>query len=477
MNFLLISSFMVLSGLSAKPALALGVSEADLDVRKSLGSFLGVVNPSTNLPEVDGKAHQTGEVKDQPWSGTYWPLYMGSVARPYSKDALGALRGFTANERRGKKRLAELQSYAGELDKNEIDDLSPTEKYDLYLGDREFTLTHAIWNSLDQHASREIKVQGWEGSCHGWASAALYDPRPREIVNILSLDGKYLIPFYPDDLKALDTLLWANSLIQDHSVVSGLRCQAKEPKVDPSSGKVLDVTCEGVNPGVFHLAVQNMVGLKQTGFIINRVHTTQVWNQPISKYKIKYYNRDNERSGSLQDSIIELSRFKDDPFAQYRPPAAKYIVGVEMVLSYLHESNPSHQKRDSEDDDHVKKMRLNYDIELDSHYQVVGGEWISYANDDDTTRTADDLTYPGFIWKFEFDEPEAISIADVGAPDIQSRDFTPAKLLPLSKKAASFLYNHYRFDAAGKPILDYREQRPQPLGVVVHGLMKMAHGR
>jgi hypothetical protein len=85
----------------------------------------------------------------------------------------------------------------------------------------------------------------WEGICHGWATAAGIVPRPRKTVKIDMGNGKQL-RFFPDDLKGLASLLWANSLVQDSKFLDpntgenvgggviweGLRCNLKRPKRD-----------------------------------------------------------------------------------------------------------------------------------------------------------------------------------------------------------------------------------------------------
>ena len=298
------------------------------------------------------------------------------------------------------------------------------------------------------------------------------------------MDGKYLIPFYPDDLKALATLLWANSLVQDSAVIRGMRCESAHPTYDHSTGHVTDTTCAGVDPGDFHTSVLELVGARKGTFIINRTNKDQVWNQPIASYSLQYFNPVTNVEMPLQQAIVSRSVY-DDPFAQYRNVAATSIVGVNMVLKYVSETSPDHRESDDASDDKIKELDLHYDLELDANQQIVGGEWRSATdssnNDPDSSDIDDDgnevqiPAYPGFIWKFPIAKPTAFSIAD---GDITQDDPTQASrdtVVAASKKASQFRYNHYRYDSNGNATLDYAELKPQPLEKVVKSLVDQSH--
>src|SRR5690606_16533967 len=109
----------------------------------------------------------------------------------------------------------------------------------------------------------------WEGICHGWAVAAGIVPRPTQTVWVKLPNGKNM-PFYPNDIKALASLLWANSDVQGQVLVEGLRCNRKFPDRD-KHGRYIDIErdpndkellprCADVHPAIFHLALVNIVG-------------------------------------------------------------------------------------------------------------------------------------------------------------------------------------------------------------------------
>lgn len=269
-----------------------------------VSQFIGDENFSSNIYDLNARAGKTGAPHFQPWSGTFWPLRSGSTANPYADRMsfkANQLLGVKANIRKYNRHMQDLRSKVikGKLDADTIRDLSPAEKYDLYIGDLDFTYTQSEWQSVSEQFNYIGQISLWEGSCHGWSTAAIYDPRPAKAFNVMSLDGKYLIPFFPDDLKALSTRLWANSLIQDFTVAQGMRCTVKKPRVD-RTGHVIEDTCKGVNPGDFHVSVLEMVGARKKSFVVNRSNTRQVWNQPVAGYELTYFNPITDKDGELQ---------------------------------------------------------------------------------------------------------------------------------------------------------------------------------
>src|SRR3954451_13614937 len=59
-----------------------------------------------------------------------------------------------------------------------VDRLSPAEKYDLLVGDRNKTLTRFMISEGLPYYQRTGKVETWMGYCHGWAPASFMMPRP-----------------------------------------------------------------------------------------------------------------------------------------------------------------------------------------------------------------------------------------------------------------------------------------------------------
>jgi hypothetical protein len=305
--------------------------------------------------------------------------------------------------------------------------------------------------------------------------------RPTKKFTVASIDGRFNIPFYPDDMKALGSLLWANSLIQDNSMVEGIRCDTNNPAIDYGSGKVLRTRCKGVNPGVWHLSVLGLIGEKHMPFIINKNNDIEIWNQPVTGYDFKYYNPKTNETGNVE-TVAVLEKSYDDGFAAFRDPKTVYIVGVDMEFHYMDETEPSHAETDDQTKDSVKNMHMKYELELDAGYNVLGGEWA--PTDDRDRRWIPN--YPAFMWRFKSDYPIAESIMDIKVPDVNDPGFHDVSLMRgLSAGASAFRYQKYRIDDTGdtdKLALDDKgniipeglELRPQPLGKVVYDLMGKA---
>lgn len=454
----------------------------------NVGNFIGDSQFSTNVFELNNRAGTSGAPKNQPWSGTFWPLRSGSTANPYAERlgfGLNQLYGVKSNIRKFERRMNKLRAMLrdGKLDAATIRDMAPAEKYDLYLGDHDFSYTMAEWQSVSEQFNYIGQISLWEGTCHGWATAAIYEARPAHAISVISLDGKYVIPFFPHDLKALATRLWGNSLIQDHTLAQGFRCNSKHPKTDPHSGKVLDITCEGVNPGDFHITMLEMVGGRKESFVLNRKNTDQVWNQPVAGYELTYFNPATDKNGTLDQSIVRRQGFQD-PYVKFRDASVTYVVGVEMKLKYISETAPNHEVADGPANDKVKTLKLRYDIELDADYKIVGGEWRHQidpvvSSDGNSggynDETANMPQYPGFLWRFKDSNPVALATVDFDLSSSNLAELSREELVAASKKGSQFRYKHFNYDAEGNPTTIRREElRPQPLGTIVNALIEMA---
>ena len=277
------------------------------------------------------------------------------------------------------------------------------------------------------------------------------------------------------------TLLWANSKIQNDTILEGNLCQSKHPEIDEHSGKVTETTCKGINPGVWHLGVLGLLGKKHSSFIINKNNDTEVWNQPVSEYEFSYYNMNSDKKGSLFESAVPILNARD-PSAAFRAHGTAYLVGVEMQLSYASETMPDHATTDSEQTDRIEQLNLRYDLELDDRYQVLGGEW-HYRAESDPKANRNHSTYPSypsFMWKFKSENPVAMSEADALIPE--NTTLPSDKMIEFSSKAASFKFVTYAHDSKGavmknpdgKDTVASEELRPQVLGKVLYPLIELA---
>ena len=379
------------------------------------------------LQAMESNQLTSSQVDVSPWSDDYWPIYTGITAKRYADPGFPFSKNWNQN-----------QWYIMNTSCS-IDNLSPAEKYDLLVGDSRWTLTQMMANAGSQYGGGY--VQTWMGICHGWAPAAMMYPRPSNAVTVTAADGKTKIRFYPSDIKALASLLWANASPQVRFV--GGRCQSKSPAED-QYGRVLTQECFDTNPATWHLSVVNQIGASRRSFLIDATYDYEVWNQPVYGYRYGYFNPQLMQSvGSLQQAAVPVRKFSRDRFRPYRSRNAAYIVGVMMRLVYVKETDPSHALTDSPANDNLVAVDYLYDLELDSSYQIIGGEWYQRA-------------HPDFLWA---PEPDARALTAEDARIIKNN---------LSWKGTE------PFPASWTPLASSAAESSRPLALVVESLIGLS---
>ena len=114
-----------------------------------------------------GKMYQTafnelplfGSLEVTPWSGNYWPTYMGGISHRWNSSHPKSIQSY---------------SYDISPDQEDMSILSPAEKYDLYLGFYSMPLTRferkrtQIMKTIDTSDAYDpqFKIPRWEGLCH-----------------------------------------------------------------------------------------------------------------------------------------------------------------------------------------------------------------------------------------------------------------------------------------------------------------------
>ena len=92
------------------------------------------------------------------------------------------------------------------------------------------------------------------------------------------------VTFKINDIKALVTLSYTTGL---EATLISRRCdhRAKDIKLD-MYGNPLDMSCIDTNPGTFHIAMANILGLRKQAFLEDRRWDSEVWNHPIYSFNI-----------------------------------------------------------------------------------------------------------------------------------------------------------------------------------------------
>ncbi len=311
-----------------------------------------------------------------PWSDDYWPIYKGILGTRYMDSRFSDLYSWQEAHN-----FVEKYQVSTVIEQGLIDNLSPAEKYDLLISEDENILTQAMWSEGEAYHNRYGEVEHWMGICHGWAPASFIMPRPSNAIKVPSFNNQYQIRFYPSDLKALGSLLWAKGNFYTHFI--GGRCEEHNTELDENSRPVKQ-DCLDNNPASFHLALIHRVGIEGKSFVMDATEDYEVWNQPIMSYKIQYYSLATHEQVSLDKAIIPISSITDG-LSKFRSPRTKYLVGVKLEVEYGVETSPTHLLSDSSEQDRSTIAYYTYDLELDENYNIIGGEWYSE-------------NHPDFLW-------------------------------------------------------------------------------
>jgi hypothetical protein len=333
-----------------------------------------------SLTEIQKRGLNEGNTTLDLWSGSYWPLFQGSLSVRYRDPLFKAL--ITANEQFGKhKELKEkhpLYTYSGRENL-----LSPAEKYDYLVGDPEMSLTKYAWE-ISNKTAIDGKVKIWRGVCDGWASASQKMPRPVRSVTLNTPTGLSLT-FFPEDIKALGSLMYARS--QGPVILLGKRCRS-------AALGLFTNACDETNPGTFHRALVNRVGNLKKTFIADVSPGGEVWNYPIDSYKVTYYNVFDDSESTNFEEVKELF-VKKNRFSKSgkRHKETHSIVGVKLVVNYRDMRPANLLETDSKMNDTILGKTYIYDLELDDYNNILGGESHS-KNLPDFIWAPNDKTYP-----------------------------------------------------------------------------------
>lgn len=481
-------------------------------------------NYISNVYEMEKRNLNTANTKVQPWGGSYWPLNGGQIANTYQdKDyttlIFSARRhiDWKKNYKDFKKRSEQYYPIINQLSEEELAKLAPSEKYDLLLGDTSFDLTNRIWafaekwgnekkwgflSAIDLPEGYRIPdanklMATWEGICHGWAVAAGHSERPEKTVVVTLPNGRKM-PFYPNDIKALISLMWANSTIQSNVIFEGNRCNKKNPDKD-KNGRYIDVEkdrddteliprCADVHPAIFHVSLVNILGVDGRSFVVDKTAEAAIANQPVSGYELYYFNPKDGKEGTLKNAVISREEYGEkDPFRLSRNPESTHIVGVNVFLKYVDWEFPKKKEINSELDDKIKDFEFAYDLELNAEGKVVGGQW-RVSKKGATGFVGGSTHQPDFFWVVPRDWKNYFE----PAPGLPEWDFAKSTIPPKEYKDAAFAAHSFVYEESkrffvegpkcpafptngGAPIkvdCEFRYPRPQPLIQVVNKLLE-----
>ena len=343
-----------------------------------------------------------GNVTIAGWSSSYWPMRNGETSVRYplnDKNTIGivdpesgeysyfytwseSVFRYSQPQEHDSMFKSNFTNYVKYVD----DNYSPSEKYDLLLGDYEFTLTNYLKNEGFSH-SYGGDIPTWYGLCHGWAIASVNFRRPFTSVTLTNPDG-ITIRFLPDDIKGLAVLFWGNAKYTTKFM--GARCEFYWP--DPgwfSSG-----SCRSLNPAAFMITLGNQCGLMGKNLIYDPDADPEIWNFPLKSYEFKYYNPINDEffndAASAKVNMSSLlssnNEFLSSLASNFNATSA---VGVFMRVTKTQVTDITklHHNDTTADDDEVTD-EFDAVVTLDASDNLIGGEWKF-------------KTHPNFIWWYD----------------------------------------------------------------------------
>ena len=307
---------------------------------------------------LDGGLNLSGELTQTPWTGDYWATWRGGITF------------------RWKVGEDEKSSYLYKLGRGvKINDLSPAEKYDLYMGKLKFPLSK--YERKRTGVMTKTNIPEWEGLCHAWAPATYHYKAPGK-VTVRGRRG-HKITFYSSDLKALLTYHVHMNQRKLKTYHLGRRCHydyKKNPRAVENKKSCIDT-----NAGAFHLALANQIGLKNEAFIIDKTRDIEVWNQAVFRYDSKALSMRAPSRGAdpraVKEVIVQTDVFYIDE---------EDHVDVNKDVGFYENELDAEGQKGAAYGYNVDEYK--YALELDAHNNIVGGSWISFER-------------PDFIWKIE----------------------------------------------------------------------------
>jgi hypothetical protein len=284
------------------------------------------------------------------------------------------------------------------MSQDQINKLSPTEKYDIYVAlktgkSNNFRLTNEVLGVTGPYKAY------WEGICNGWSSAAIeyYEPQ----VQSYSKNG-ITVTFGSSDMKAL--LSYYHFAITKNKITSkksrtnriGERCKTEFPEeawfmkdgkefyktVENNKIVVKSVPeeCVDTNPGAFHIALANKIAIEKEGFVAEVVRDKEIWNQPVFGYKSEIVS---ERTSNFVNPTKKTRKqVKVKTRMDYANDGGRMFWEQddpeEEFYAWWEPTNGTPNYRGGHKD-------FEYILDLDKKGNIIGGHWLSYER-------------PDFIW-------------------------------------------------------------------------------
>ncbi|MBI4703726.1 MAG: hypothetical protein HY744_21665 [Deltaproteobacteria bacterium] len=221
-----------------------------------------------------------------------------------------------------------------------------------------------------------VCIPTWWGICHGWAPYAISEPAA---VKPIEYNG---VKFYPGDIEGLFSLVYTRSL-----PVKFLseRCNEERPKVE-GDGRIPQDECRDMNPGTLHIVATNLLGIRQQGYVEDRTYDLQVWNQPVSAFRVTNGTEDGKLREITKEEAVKLVGLPEGSAYTYNPEAKRFF-HVQLEIDWIGEAGPA-QYSHVGDNSYTRTDSYEYVLETDAKGKIFGGEYVGGSRE----------LHPDFVW-------------------------------------------------------------------------------
>jgi hypothetical protein len=251
---------------------------------------------------------------------------------------------------------------------------SPLEKYDAVFN-KSSTAKATDWERKNHTVGASDDSAAWAGHCNGFSAASSRHQEPSKQV----VRGD--VTFYPEDIKALLAEVYMGAKFY---FLGGNRCGlVNDAPLTPPGSRQDPLTmgaCDDVNPGTFHVAVTNWIGIQKYPLIMDESSKEQVWNYPHWKYSF------DSRTVSRADANRIITGSSTDEYKFN--PNAKQFRSVAMTIYHTNAFVEERMTNTVATEQRYKAKAYYYILELNDAGDIIGGEWVSTSQRD----------HPDFIW-------------------------------------------------------------------------------
>lgn len=247
----------------------------------------------------------------------------------------------------------------------------------------------------EHHNDKEHK---WYGHCNGFSANVSRHQDPKSPVfrpKGCQEGSAGCIKFERHQIRALMAEIYMNA---GSRFIGGHRCdrvkaevEAANPPQNRNRPEVMD-ECDDVDPGIFHTALVNWIGIQKQVIVADLTYYNEVWNYPVYRYEFDY-EYDGKRL-SEQEAMHEVDSSRYNSWVYN--PAAKSFVVVKMKMYYAHNRDDIYTGEGKPPiDTRFSPKVYRYILELDEDERILGGEWLGPKG----SVTKDSRqNHPDFIW-------------------------------------------------------------------------------